>query len=339
MATTVRKAVITAAGRGTRQYPASTTVQKEMFPLVDVDGLTKPTVQIIAEEALDTGIEQICIVTAPGDEEMYRRHFRGLSEDLLPSYQGKDWALRESEQLSRLDRALSYAIQTSPEGYGHAVYSAREWVGDEPFLLLLGDHVYVSSDARRRRCASQVVEVFERTGQTVSSVKRTPERLLHLFGTVRGEPLEGQGQVQDDVYRVTAMVEKPSPERAERELRTPGLRSGEYLCFFGMHVFTPAIFDCLRYNIEHDLREKGEFQLTSAQERLSRLEPYLAFEARGERYDMGVPFGLAETQLALALNSPMREEMIASVIRILAEQGRGAMAAASNERVAIADAV
>ncbi len=88
----VRKAVITAAGRGTRQYPASTTVQKEMFPLVDVDGLTKPTLQIIVEEALDAGIDEVCIVTAPGDEEMYRQHFRGLSEDLLPAYKGKERA-------------------------------------------------------------------------------------------------------------------------------------------------------------------------------------------------------------------------------------------------------
>src|SRR5690348_16025006 len=106
----VRKAVITAAGRGTRQYPASSTVQKEMFPLVDVDGLTKPTIQIIAEEALDAGIEEICIVTAPGDEEMYRRHFQGLSGDLLPAYQGKDWALHESERLERLESVLHYAI-------------------------------------------------------------------------------------------------------------------------------------------------------------------------------------------------------------------------------------
>jgi UTP--glucose-1-phosphate uridylyltransferase len=321
----VRKAVITAAGRGTRQYPASTTVQKEMFPLVDVDGLTKPTIQIIAEEALDAGIEELCIVTAPGDEEMYRRHFRGLSEDLLPAFQGKEWALRESEQLARIERALRFATQTSPEGYGHAVYCAREWVGDEPFLLLLGDHVYISADPQGRRCARQVVEVFERTGQTVSSVKRTPERLLHLFGTVRGEPEPGE----ESLYRVAAMVEKPTPERAEADLRTPGLRSGEYLCFFGMHLFTPAIFDCLGYNIAHDVRERGEFQLTSAQAMLAEREPYLAFEARGERYDMGVPFGLVETQLALALHSPMREEMITSLIRILADQGRGARALAA----------
>lgn len=318
----VRKAVITAAGRGTRQYPASTTVQKEMFPLVDVDGLTKPTVQIIAEEALEAGIEELCIVTAPGDEELYRRHFRGLSEELLPAFAGKDWALRESEQLARIERALSFVTQRTPEGYGHAVYAAKDWVGDEPFLLLLGDHVYISSDPAGRRCGHQVVLAFEGSGQSVSAVKRTPERMLHLFGTVKGEPLD-----QDGLYRVRAMVEKPSPERAERELRSPGLRSGDYLCFFGMHVFTPAIFDCLGYNIEHDIRERGEFQLTAAQAMLAEREPYLAFEALGERYDMGVPFGLAETQLALALNSPMREEMIASLIRILADQGRGGAAA------------
>ncbi|HEX8035399.1 MAG TPA: sugar phosphate nucleotidyltransferase [Ktedonobacterales bacterium] len=321
----VRKAVITAAGRGTRQYPASTTVQKEMFPLVDVDGLTKPTIQIIAEEALAAGIEEICIVTSPGDDEMYRRHFRGLSQDLLPAFAGKEWALRESGQLTRLEQALSYVAQPAPEGFGHAVYCAREWVGDEPFLLLLGDHVYVASDADGRRCARQVVDVFERTGQVVSSVKRTPERLLYLFGTVRGEPIETSDGPQD-VYRVTAMVEKPSPELAARELRTPGLPGGEYLCFFGMHVFTPAIFDCLGYNIAHEIREKGEFQLTSAQALLVTREPYLAFEARGERYDMGVPFGLVETQLALALNSPMREEMIASLVRIIADQGKESVA-------------
>lgn len=315
---TVRKAVITAAGRGTRQYPASTTVQKEMFPLVDVDGLTKPTLQIIAEEALDAGVEEICIVIPPGDEATYRQHFRGLSQDLLPAFQGKEWAMRESEQLARLERVVSYVTQPAPEGYGHAVFCTREWVGEEPFLLLLGDHVYISTDSRGRRCARQVVEVFDQLGQTVSSVKRTPERLLRLFGTVRGEPVPDVPRL----YRVAAMAEKPSPQLAERELRTPGLRSGEYLCFFGMHVFTPALFDCLAYNIQHDVREQGELQLTAAQALLAEREPYLAFEASGERYDMGVPFGLAETQLALALNSPMREEIIASVIRILAAQGQ-----------------
>jgi len=162
------------------------------------------------------------------------------------------------------------------------------------------------------------VDVFERHGRTVSSVKRTPESLLHLFGTVRGEPLAKE----DGLYHVTAIVEKPSAARAQRELHTPGLQTDQYLCFFGMHVFTPEIFDCLAYTIHHDVRERGEFQLTTAQAMLADRELYLAYVAKGERYDMGVPFGLVETQLALALHSPMREEMIASLIRILANQGR-----------------
>jgi UTP--glucose-1-phosphate uridylyltransferase len=315
----VRRAVITAAGRGTRQYPASTTVQKEMFPLVDVDGLTKPTIQIIAEEALAAGIEEICIVAAPGDAELYRQHFRSLSTDLLPTFAGKDWALRESEQLARLEGSLHYVIQQSPEGYGHAVYCARDWVGDEPFLLLLGDHIYISTDPAGRRCARQLLDVFQWNGLSVASVKRTPERQLQFFGTVRGESLTDQAPL----YRISTVVEKPDIEYAERELRTPGLHTGEYLCFFGMHVFTPTIFDYLGYFITHDIRETGEFQLTSALAMLAERETYLAFEARGERYDMGIPYGLVETQLALALHSPMRKEIIASVVRILAAQGDG----------------
>ena len=312
----VRKAVITAAGRGTRQYPASSTVQKEMFPLVDRDGLTKPTIQIIAEEALDSGIEELCIVTAPGDEEQYRQHFRGLSGQLLSAYKGKEWALRESERLADIDRRLTYATQETQEGYGHAVYCARDFVGDEPFLLLLGDHVYISGTAER--CSQQVLLVFEREGATVSAVKRTPEERLHLFGTVQGRPI---GDPTDRLYEVTAIREKPSPDYADEHLRTPGLRRGEYLCFFGMQVFTPAIFDCLEYHVRHDIRERGEIQLTSSQEMLRQRERYLAYEAVGDRYDMGVPYGYVETQIALALHSPARDAMLASIVKLIARSG------------------
>src|SRR6266851_2529908 len=118
----VSKAVITAAGRGTRQYPATSVVQKEMLPLVDRDGLTKPLIQIIAEEALDAGISEVCIVVSPGDEESFRQYFRALRKDLLPAFAGKEWALKESEKLARIEKALTFVIQPTPEGYGHAVY-------------------------------------------------------------------------------------------------------------------------------------------------------------------------------------------------------------------------
>src|SRR6188768_2660744 len=134
----VRQAVITAAGRGTRQYPASTAVQKEMFPLVDRDGLTKPVVQIIGEEAIDSGIEEICIVTQPSEESAYRDYFRPLDDKTLKSFRGKDWAILESEKLASFGERLHFAEQHTPEGFGHAVYQARKFVGNEPFLLLLG---------------------------------------------------------------------------------------------------------------------------------------------------------------------------------------------------------
>src|SRR5438874_11261344 len=112
----VRKAVITAAGRGTRQYPASTAVQKEMFPLVDRDGLTKPVIQIIGEEAIDSGIEQICIITAPGEEPIYRDYFRRLDSDTIKAFAGKNWAMQASEKLADFGQRLHFAEQASPEG-------------------------------------------------------------------------------------------------------------------------------------------------------------------------------------------------------------------------------
>src|SRR6478672_9935719 len=155
----VRKAVITAAGQGTRQYPASSAVQKEMFPLVDRDGLTKPVVQIIGEEAIDSGIEELCIVTQPGEEKQYREYFRRMSDAEARPFRGKDWAILESEKLGAFGERLSFAEQHTPEGFGHAVYQAKAFVGDEPFLLLLGDHVYISNT--KERCARQLTRVFE----------------------------------------------------------------------------------------------------------------------------------------------------------------------------------
>ena len=312
----VRKAVITAAGRGTRQYPASTAVQKEMFPLVDRDGLTKPVIQIIGEEAMDSGIEEICIITQPGEEGDYRDYFRKLEGAEAGPFRGKQWALLQSEKLGEFGRRLHFAEQKSPEGFGHAVYQARDFVGDDPFLLLLGDHVYISDT--KDRCALQQIRVFERNDlDAVTGVQPTVERLLHLFGTIRGNPVDtAQG-----LYQAELIVEKPSIEAARENLVTPGLPAGNYLAHFGMHVFSPRIFDSLEYLIKHDIREKGEFQLTAAQEHLrQQTDKYWAVVTQGQRYDTGIPYGLMETQLALALNGIHRTEICEAIARILAMQ-------------------
>jgi UTP--glucose-1-phosphate uridylyltransferase len=314
----VRKAVITAAGRGTRQYPASTAVQKEMFPLVDRDGLTKPIIQIIGEEALDSGIEEICIVTQPGEEKQYREYFRRLDADMVKSFRGKDWAIVESEKLGRFGERLHFAEQHSPEGFGHAVYQAKQFVGDEPFLLLLGDHVYISDT--KDRCARQLISVFEKNSlDALSAVQPTLERLLHLFGVIRGLPLEPE----KGIYKADLILEKPTIETARKTLVTPGQPAGNYLAHFGMHVFSPQIFDSLEYLIKNNLKEKNEIQLTSAQEHMRQnTEKYWCLVSFGQRYDTGIPYGLMETQLALALGGIHRSEICEAIARILATQAR-----------------
>jgi UTP--glucose-1-phosphate uridylyltransferase len=309
----VRKAVITAAGRGTRMYPATTTIQKEMLPVMDTDGIVKPAIQIIIEEALESGIEEVCLVVNPHNRGQIEQHFQPLPPEELKVFKGKDWALLQSARIQQIAARVHFVVQETPEGYGHAVWCARQFVGDEPFLLMLGDHIYTSS--HDRRCARQILDVFEEFGSSVSAVQQTPTELLHLFGTVRGERIAEQ----PPVYELDAIFEKPTPEYAEGNLRQAGLLHGMYLCFFGMHILTPGIFGCLQDAIDNDLREKGEFQFTSAQERLRASgERYLAFEAVGDRHDIGIPFGYAQTQAALALNSVFKEQMLAALVRTLA---------------------
>lgn len=312
----VRKAVITAAGRGTRQYPASTAVQKEMFPLVDRDGLTKPVIQIIGEEAIESGIEEICLVVQPGEADVYRDYFKRLDDSMVKSFRGKDWAILESEKLAAFGERLHFAEQKTPEGFGHAVYQAKDFARDEPFLLMLGDHIYISDI--KDRCARQIIRVYEQYMlDAVTAVQPTLERQLHQFGVIKGTPIDAN----KGIYKADAIVEKPAIDFARENLWTAGLPAGNYLAHFGMHVFGPKIFDSIEYLIRNNLREKGEIQLTAAQEHLrQQTEKYWVLHSQGQRYDTGIPYGLMETQLALALNGIHRTEICEAIARILAMQ-------------------
>ena len=165
----IRKGVITAAGRGTRQYPASNTVQKELFPLVDVDGYAKPTVQILVEELLASGVEEVCIIANTANIEPMRCHFQGLPT--APSA-GKEWMTPLSDALADMATRLTFVVQETQDGYGHAVYQARDWVGDEPFVLTLGDHIYFSdTDARCARQGHRTLRLLGR-GRKLSSERQ-----------------------------------------------------------------------------------------------------------------------------------------------------------------------
>jgi UTP--glucose-1-phosphate uridylyltransferase len=316
----ILKAVITAAGRGARQYPASDTVQKAMLPLVDRDGLTKPVLQIIAEEALESGIEEVCVVSAPGDENVYRAHFRNYAANLRSTYKGLDWAEEQARRVAELEQRLHFAVQPEPEGYGHAVWCARSFVAGTPFLLLLGDHLYLSAEPRR--CARQLIELASAEHCAVSAVQSTREHLFHQYGTLTGRRLPEH----PDIYTIDEIIEKPNPTLAELRLHVPGLRAGHYLCFFGMHVLPAVVFDLLDELVREGTRELGQIQLTTALNALARKERYLALETRGARFNLGVKFGIVEAQIALALGGVDREQILAllleSVVRIEQDASR-----------------
>ena len=297
----VKKAIIPAAGLGTRQYPATQATRKEFFPLADRDGHSKPVIQVVVEEALAGGAEEVCIVCQPDAEKDFRRYFRAMPPDLRPRFRGKDWAYEQSEKLERLGERIHYVAQERQEGLGHAVWCAREWAGGQPVLVLLGDHVYVSTSGQR--CAAQLASAYN--GSSVTALVPVGPDQLPRFGVVRGRLAEG------DARRVVAegFIEKPDEATARARCRIVGLPADTYLAHFGMHVFTPGIFEVLDEMVSTGRRDAGEFQLTTAQDILCAREPYAGMVMDGTHYDIGTPAGMLEAQLALALAGRLREDV------------------------------
>jgi UTP--glucose-1-phosphate uridylyltransferase len=307
----IKKAVITAAARGERLYPVSDTIQKAMLPVVDTDGLHKPVLQIICEEAFSSGVEEICVVCAPGDDERYRNAFALLRENLLKSFKGIDWAKAEAEKLDHLIAHLQFVEQKEPKGYGHAVHCAKGFVGNESFLLLLGDYLYVSY-LKNKRCAAQLIELAEAENCAVSAVNPTIEHQISRYGTLTGKHVANQ----DGVYQIEKIIEKPSLSTAELELQTPGLRAGYYLCFFGMHVLTPTVFSLLEKQLDSNT---ANVLLTPSLQDLASTEKYLALEVKGRRYDLSRKHGLLRAQIALGLAGEAHDETLTTMVELLAE--------------------
>ncbi len=275
----VTKAVITAAGRSQRSLPLQT--------LVDRDGARKSVLSIILDEALRADIDDICVVISPDDERAYR------------------------EAAGERAQYLSFVPQPEALGYGHAVYCARHFIGGEPFLHMVGDHVYVSDDALG--CARQLVDVAHAQNCSVSAVQPTREHLLPYFGTIGGHRLRGT----KDRYVVERVAEKPTPTEAEQSLMIPGLRAGHYLCFFGMHVLTPASMELLVHHVEGD--GQNSVHLSTVLDELARREQYMALEIRGRRYPLDEHYGVMTAQLALALSGRDRDEVLTGLVELLAQ--------------------
>jgi UTP--glucose-1-phosphate uridylyltransferase len=226
-------------------------------------------------------------------------------------FKNVDWAKQEAEKIDHLLSSLHFAEQTEALGYGHAVYCARSFVNNEPFLLLLGDYLYTSY-LSQKRCAAQLIELATQEGCSVSAVNPTIEHQVNRYGTITGKHLPNNS----GIYQIEKIIEKPSLSVAELELQTPGLRAGYYLCFFGMHVFTPTVFQLL----EEEINNGGNnIMLTPSLQRLAQTEKYLALEVKGRRYDLSRKHGLLRAQVALGLAGEAKEETLSTLVELLAE--------------------
>lgn len=285
----VKKAVIPAAGFGTRLFPATKVVKKELFPIIDRDGRAKPVIQVIVEEAVNGGIEEIGIVTQPEDKQVFADYFQKaphpeLLRKLSPENQ------EYSQYLQSLGNRITILDQDKQEGYGHAVFCAKEWVKDEPFLLMLGDHVY-SADSNIS-CTKQILNVYEKVNRSVLGLTITPGEGISKAGCATGN-----WQDLDSILNLTQIYEKPTLDYARQNLQVEGIETDNFLCVFGLYILTPKIFDLLGDNIQNDVREKGEFQLTSCLEKLRQLEGMAGYIIQGKCFDIGMPSYYRQTMI------------------------------------------
>ena len=280
----INKAIITCAGPSQRKLPLQT--------LIDRDGNEKSVLEILVEEVLSAGIDKIGCVVFPGDEKTY--------SDVIGDY----------------SRHIKFIKQEEALGYGHAILSASGFVGDEPFLHLVGDHLYVSRNSDG--CAGQLVKLAEKEGCSISAVSAIRENSMPNYGVIGGKRIKGSG----DLYKIENVVEKPTPTEAEQKLFVPGLRAGHYLCFFGMHVLTPTIFTILEKKF-HNLPSGKRLNLSDSLNALSRHEQYLALEKHDLRYDVGTKYGLLKAQIALALSGSDRDQVLSELLELFTSRELG----------------
>ena len=241
------------------------------------------------DEIHDAGIDEVAVVISPGDR---------------PAFE---------EGLGAAGSRVNYVEQAEPLGFGHAVWSAREFTGSDPFLLLVSDHLYVSG--AEKGCARQLVEIAESEDCAVSAVQSTHESSLPNYGAVGGRLVSGRR----GLYEIAEVMEKPSPTQAEQSLLVPGLRAGHYLCYFGMHVLTPQLMSLLGERVT-EAGGTGGVHLSGALAKLADRERYLAAEIDGRRYDIGQKYGLLTAQLAIALDGDDRDELLVNLVELLATE-------------------
>lgn len=291
----VKKAIIPAAGLGTRFLPATKAMPKEMLPIVD-----KPTIQYIVEEAVASGIEDIIIVTGKGKraiEDHFDNHFE-LEHNLLEK---QKLALLEEVQRASNLVDIHYIRQKEPRGLGHAVWCARKFIGDEPFAVLLGDDIV---KAEPKPCLRQLMEEYDKTECSIIGVQEVPFQETHRYGIVDPDSQNGR------LYQVRNFVEKPAKGTAPSNL-----------AIMGRYILTPRIFELLD---DQEVGAGGEIQLTDAIQKLNLEQPVFAYNFEGRRYDVGEKLGFIMTTLEFALaNDELKEPLLEELVRLVGERTMG----------------
>jgi UTP--glucose-1-phosphate uridylyltransferase len=288
----VKKAIIPAAGLGTRFLPATKAMPKEMLPIVD-----KPTIQYIVEEAIASGIEDIIIVTGKGKRAI-EDHFDHASElERNLEEKGKMELLEKVQHSSNLAN-IHYIRQKEPKGLGHAVWCARNFIGNEPFAILLGDDIVVSETP----CVKQLINQYEETGYSVIGVQTVEHNQTHRYGIIDPVTIEGRR------YQVNNFVEKPALGTAPSNL-----------AIMGRYLLTPEIFDLLE---NQETGAGGEIQLTDAIQKLNETQRVYAYDFEGKRYDVGEKIGFVKTTLDFALEHEELRDSILEYMETLLEVSR-----------------
>lgn len=268
----VRKAVIPAAGWGTRFLPATKAMPKEMLPIVDT-----PTIQYIVEEAVKSGIEQICLITSHTKKAIEDHFDRTIELEALLEKGGKTAYLEQIRAISEMAEVVAIR-QKEAKGLGHAVLCAKAFVGDEPFAVLLGDDVVYNEG---KPCLEQIIDVYNEKGGSVLGVQTVAHENICKYGCVDGE------KIGDRLYTVNDMIEKPKPEEAPTDVGV-----------LGRYVITPEIFEKLESTKPG---AGGEIQLTDALKALAKEQPMYAYDFEGRRYDVGDRQGFLEATVEYAL--------------------------------------
>ena len=275
----ITKAIIPVAGNGSRMYPITKLLRKAFLPIIDKDGILKPAIMSLLEELDEAGIEKICLIIDADDRKEYAKFFeQELSEDLVTKLSSE--MLEYESKIQRIGKKIEYVYQKEKLGLGHAVSLCENFAGNDPVLLVLGDQLY-RTDANES-CTTQLLNSFAENNKMTVSVYEIPLKEVSRYGILCGNIEKGK-----NYYVVDQMYEKPEPTYAKENLYTMSNNQKKYYSVFGEYIITKSVFDKLKENIENDVRERGEFQLTSALESVRQKEGMIAFIPDGEMLDIG----------------------------------------------------